>query len=166
MDALDPILALRPFIPARDYDLSRRFYEALGFAATHRDDDVTILKLGSFCFILRNYYVAEFADNCMVRLLVRDVDAWWARVVPARLVETFGVNPPKAPPPRAGASRSASWSIRRACSGTSRRRRPERHAPRSAARRRDDPASMTATAASTTSTRNDTSRHSSVRIAS
>ena len=97
MDAADPILALRPFVPARDYDLSRRFYEALGFVATHRDDDVAILKIGSFSFILQNYHVAEFAENCMVQILVRDVDAWWARADPARLVDGFGVKPPKAP---------------------------------------------------------------------
>ena len=97
MDAVDAILALRPFIPARDYDLSRRFYEALGFVATHRDEDVMILKLGSFSVILQNFYVAEAAENLMVQVLVRDVDAWWARADPARLVEAFGVKSPKAP---------------------------------------------------------------------
>ena len=97
MDVADPILALRPFVPARDYDLSRRFYEALGFVATHRDEDVTILKLASFSFILQNYHVQEFAENCMVQILVRDADAWWAKADPARLVEAFGVKPPKAP---------------------------------------------------------------------
>lgn len=97
MEPPDPILALRPFVPARDYDLSRRFYEALGFAVTHRDDDVTLLKLGSFGFILQNFYVAEAAENLMLQILVRDVDAWWARVDPGRLVEAFGVKPPKPP---------------------------------------------------------------------
>ena len=88
---------LRPFVPARDYDLSRHFYEALGFVATHRDDHVTILKLGSFVFILQNFYVMEAAENLMVQILVRDADAWWARADPARLVEGFGVKPPKPP---------------------------------------------------------------------
>ena len=97
MGALDPILAIRPFVPARDYDLSCRFYEALGFASTHRDGDVTILKLGSFSFILQNYYVQEFAENCMVQMLVRDADAWWDEADPASLVEAFGVKPPKPP---------------------------------------------------------------------
>lgn len=97
MDAADPILALRPFVPARDYDLSGRFYEALGFVPTHRDDDVTILKLGSFGFILQNRYVAAFAENCMVQILVRDADAWWTKADPFRLVADFGVKPPKAP---------------------------------------------------------------------
>ena len=97
MDIPDPILAIRPFVPARDYDLSRRFYEALGFVPTHSDQDVTILKLGSFSFILQNYHVKEFAENCMVQVLVRDADAWWAAADPAKLVEGFGVKPPKPP---------------------------------------------------------------------
>ena len=97
MDIPDPILALRPFVPARDFDLSRRYYEALGFATTHRDDSIAMLKLGSFSFILQNYYVKEFAENCMLQILVRDVEAWWTRTDPAKLVEPFGVKPPVAP---------------------------------------------------------------------
>lgn len=97
MDELDPILALRPFVPARDYALSRRFYEALGFVPTHRDDHVTILKLGSFSFILQNFYVQEAAENCMLQLLVRDVEAWWARTDPATRLAEFGTKPPVAP---------------------------------------------------------------------
>jgi hypothetical protein len=94
---MDQILALRPFVPARDAAVSRRFYEALGFAATHADKDIVILKCGSFSFILQNYYVQAFAENCMVQLLVRDVAAWWRRIDPDALVAEFGVKPPVAP---------------------------------------------------------------------
>ena len=97
MDPVDPILALRPFVPARDFDLSRRYYEALGFATTHRDDSIAMLKLGSFSFILQNFYVKEVAENCMLQILVRDVDAWWSRADPSRLVDAFGVKPPASP---------------------------------------------------------------------
>ena len=97
MDTPDPILALRPFVPARDFDLSRRYYEALGFATTHRDESIAMLKLGSFSFILQNYYAKEFAENCMLQILVRDVDAWWIRTDPAKLVAPFGVKPPVGP---------------------------------------------------------------------
>ena len=94
---MDDVLALRPFVPAKDFALSKRFYQALGFAPTHEDAEIAILKLGSFSFILQNFYVAEFADNCMVQLLVRDVDAWWRRIDGATLVAEFGVKPPRAP---------------------------------------------------------------------
>jgi len=94
---IDQVLALRPFVPARDFALSQRFYQALGFAPTHTDAQVCILKLGSFSFILQNYYVKEFAENCMVQLLVRDTGAWWQRVDAAKLVAEFAVREPRTP---------------------------------------------------------------------
>ncbi len=94
---MDPVLAVRPFVPAEDCPLSKRFYQALGFTPAHEDDTVAILETGSFSFILQNFYVADFADNCMVQLLVRDVDAWWARMGVDKLVADFEVKPPSAP---------------------------------------------------------------------
>jgi uncharacterized glyoxalase superfamily protein PhnB len=94
---MQDVLAIRPFVPAKDFALSKRFYQALGFALTHEDAQVAMLKLGSFSFILQNYYVKEFAENCMIQMLVRDAAAWWERVDDAALVRDFGVKPPRAP---------------------------------------------------------------------
>jgi hypothetical protein len=91
------ILALRPFVPARDFALSRRFYEALGFGATAAADGVLILEMEGASFILQDFYVREFAENCMLQLLVRDAEAWWAGVDPAALVAEFAVRPPQPP---------------------------------------------------------------------
>jgi hypothetical protein len=94
---MDQILALRPFVPAKDFDLSKRYYQALGFRLTHEDDSIAILKFDNFSFILQNYYAKEFAENFMVQLLVRDVDAWWKQIQPDMLVSEFAVNAPRAP---------------------------------------------------------------------
>jgi hypothetical protein len=94
---VDDVLALRPFVPARNFALAKRFYQALGFALTHEDEQIAILKLGSFGFILQNFYVKEFAENCMVQLLVRDATTWWQRVDGQKLVEDFAVKQPSAP---------------------------------------------------------------------
>ena len=94
---MEEVLGLRPFVPAQDFALSKRFYQALGFALTLEDPQIAILKLHSFSFILQNYYVKAFAENCMVQLLVRDVDAWWQRVDGPKLVDEFSVKPPRAP---------------------------------------------------------------------
>ncbi|SAL16229.1 glyoxalase/bleomycin resistance protein/dioxygenase [Caballeronia turbans] len=94
---MNQLLALRPFVPARDFELSRRFYEALGFRVTHQDDDIAMLKAESFSFILQNFYVKEFAENCMLQMLVRDVDAWWREMKPEELSERFTVKPARAP---------------------------------------------------------------------
>jgi hypothetical protein len=91
------VLDLRPFIPARDFALSTRFYHELGFAASYQDEQIALLDLDDFGINLQNFYVKEFAENCMLQLLVRDVDLWWQRIDRTRLVETFGVKPPRDP---------------------------------------------------------------------
>ena len=94
---MEQILGLRPVAPAKDLGLSKRFYDELGCVPTHEDETIAILKLESLSFILQNFYVREIAENCMVQLLVRDVDAWRRRVDEVKLANDFAVKPPRAP---------------------------------------------------------------------
>ncbi len=94
---MDEVLAIRPFVPSRDFAVSKAFYQAVGFRLTLEDDSIAVLKMGSFSFILQKFYAEGCADNLMLQMLVRDVDAWWAHVDMTKLVEDFGVKPPKAP---------------------------------------------------------------------
>ena len=87
----------RPFVPAKDFALSKRFYEALGFEKLLDDVGVAIFQVGTGSFILQNYYQKEWADNFMMQLLVDDLDAWWARVQALDLPGAFGVRAPAAP---------------------------------------------------------------------
>ena len=93
----DQVMALRPFVPARDFARSRAFYAALGFRETFANGEIAIMKLGAFSFILQDFHVAELADNLMLQLMVRDVDAWWRRTDVVRAVEGFDVKPPRPP---------------------------------------------------------------------
>jgi catechol 2,3-dioxygenase-like lactoylglutathione lyase family enzyme len=86
----------RPFIPAKDFDLSKRFYESFGFEKV-LDSDVAIFNTGSGGFILQRYYQKELAENFMMQLMVDDLDAWWAHVISLDLAKQFGVPPPRAP---------------------------------------------------------------------
>ncbi len=86
----------RPFVPARDFDLSKRFYTALGFAQV-LDGEVAIFRIGTSSFILQNYFQKAWAENFMMQLMVDDLDAWWAHLVALDLPRTFGVPAPKAP---------------------------------------------------------------------
>ena len=49
----------RPFMPAKDFDLSKRFYEALGFEKV-LDSEVAIFNAGSGGFILQRYFQEEW----------------------------------------------------------------------------------------------------------
>ncbi|HVJ80707.1 MAG TPA: VOC family protein [Planctomycetia bacterium] len=87
---------LRPFIPAKDFELSKRFYEALGFEKV-LDGEVAIFNAGSGGFILQNYYQKDWAENFMLSLMVDDLDAWWTHLQSLDLPSRFGVQPPRAP---------------------------------------------------------------------
>jgi catechol 2,3-dioxygenase-like lactoylglutathione lyase family enzyme len=87
---------IRPFVPARDFDLSKRFYEALGFEKV-LDGEVAIFNTASGGFILQRYYQKDWAENFMMQLMVDDLDAWWAHIEALDLPAKFGVQPPKPP---------------------------------------------------------------------
>jgi len=95
-DTLTSTALARPFLPTRDFDLSKRFYEALGFEKL-LDSEVAIFRLGSGGFILQRRFVEQWAENCMMQLMVDDVDAWWEHVTRLELPERFGVRPPQPP---------------------------------------------------------------------
>ncbi|HKV39273.1 MAG TPA: VOC family protein [Blastocatellia bacterium] len=88
--------AARPFLPAKDFEASRAFYEALGFSKL-LDGDVAIFGVGPSAFILQRYYEKEWAENYMMQLMVDDLDAWWAHIEALDLPGRFGVTPPKPP---------------------------------------------------------------------
>ena len=86
----------RPFIPTKDFELSKRFYEALGFKKV-LDGEVAIFNAGSGGFILQRYYQKVWAENFMMQLMVDDLDAWWEHIHALDLPGQFGVPPPKPP---------------------------------------------------------------------
>lgn len=87
---------VRPFLPTRDFDLSNRFYQALGFEQV-LDSEVAIFNAGSGGFILQRRFQQDWAENCMMQLMVDDLDAWWARIESLNLTEQFGVQKPRPP---------------------------------------------------------------------
>lgn len=87
---------MRPFVPAKDFEVSKRFYEAIGFDKV-LDGDVAIFNAGSGGFILQRYFQEEWAANFMMSLMVDDLDAWWKHIEMLELDRRFGVQAPKAP---------------------------------------------------------------------
>jgi uncharacterized glyoxalase superfamily protein PhnB len=86
----------RPFLPSKDFECSKAFYEALGFQKL-LDSDVAIFAAGPSSFILQRYYQKDWAENFMMQLMVDDLDAWWSHIEALDLPGAFGVAPPRAP---------------------------------------------------------------------
>lgn len=77
--ASDP-KSILTFVPAKDFELSCRFYEALGFVAADDDPDVRYYGRGDNGFLLQNFYVEDWAKNFMMAMHVDDIDVWFAEV--------------------------------------------------------------------------------------
>jgi hypothetical protein len=93
------IQTLRPFIPAKDFAISKLFYQHIGFSVDRvfSDGSGGILSLGASSFILQTFFVKEHAENYMMQLVVEDIDQWWCHIQTAKLPEIFGVVAPKPP---------------------------------------------------------------------
>ena len=88
---------VRPFLPAKDFDLSKRFYEAMAFETVLDSDEVAIFRIGASSFVLQKYFQKDWAENFMMQLMVDDLDAWWAHIESLDLPTRFGVPEPKPP---------------------------------------------------------------------
>lgn len=71
------IKELLVYVPAKDFEQSKRFYAALGFTLTEGWGDTMDCRLGGATFRLQNYYVNEWAENFMMKFDVDDVQAWY-----------------------------------------------------------------------------------------
>ena len=78
-------------VPARDFALSKQFYEDLGFTIASSNSDLAFLRCGHCDFLLRNFYQPEHAGNFMMHLLLTDAEVWWQHVEKAQLASKYGV---------------------------------------------------------------------------
>ena len=46
----------KAFVPARDFALSKRFYQDLGFDLAWSSEDLAYLRHGNSSFLLQNFY--------------------------------------------------------------------------------------------------------------
>ena len=83
------IKSIRPFIGARNFDVSRQFYADLGFQEVVLSPTLSVFEADSFAFYLQDYYLAEWVDNTMVFLEVTNVDEYWARLTARNLPATY-----------------------------------------------------------------------------
>ena len=90
MESMETV-EIKAFVPARDFDLSKRFYTDLGFTIPWSSDDLAYLHAGHSSFLLQRFYQKEHAENFMMHMLVQDVEAWWRRVVAQQIAARYGV---------------------------------------------------------------------------
>jgi catechol 2,3-dioxygenase-like lactoylglutathione lyase family enzyme len=95
---------MKAFVPARDFDLSKRFYQDLGFELKSSSDDIANLCHGHCAFQPQRLYVKSFAENLMLHLLVADAEAWRTHVEQHALARKYEVE--------VGALEARPWGMR------------------------------------------------------
>jgi catechol 2,3-dioxygenase-like lactoylglutathione lyase family enzyme len=81
--------SIRPFIGAKDFDLSRSFYRDLGFEEVTLGPKMSVFKTGNMAFYLQDYYLKEWVDNTMVFMEVDNVDRFWDGLTALNLTEKY-----------------------------------------------------------------------------
>ncbi|MDZ7606704.1 MAG: hypothetical protein U5K79_14200 [Cyclobacteriaceae bacterium] len=64
-------VSIRPFIGAKDYELSRKFYRDLGFTESVVSHNMSYFKKDGLGFYLQDAYVKDWVDNSMIFMEVK-----------------------------------------------------------------------------------------------
>ena len=90
-------IELKAHLPSKDFELSKQFYQDVGFTLCWSNGNLAYLHYGphgshgKVAFLLQGYYVKEFAENLQMHLLVKDVDAWWSEIQAKQISQKYGV---------------------------------------------------------------------------
>lgn len=70
--------SIRAFIGAKDFEISRAFYNDLGFEESILSKNMSYFKIDeTLGFYLQDAYIKDWIDNTMIFLEVNDVDVYW-----------------------------------------------------------------------------------------
>ena len=72
--------SIRPFIGAKDFEISRNFYRDLGFQEIVLFQNMSLFKTMDLGFYLQDAYVKDWIDNTMVFMEVEDVESFLERI--------------------------------------------------------------------------------------
>ena len=84
-----PVNDLKAFVPAKDFVLASQFYLDLGFERRWGSAELAAFEIGAFRFLLQNFYVEQWAANCMMHLMVENTEHWWAHLERIGLRNTY-----------------------------------------------------------------------------
>ena len=82
-------ISIRPFIGAKNFELSRNFYRDLGFEESILFHNMSYFKTDGLGFYLQDAYVKDWVDNSMIFLEVEDVDLYRKELLALNLTSRY-----------------------------------------------------------------------------
>jgi len=81
--------SIRPFIGAKDFQISRRFYCDLGFEETILGGNFSVFKTDQIAFYLQDSYVKDWIDNTMIFVKVENVHQFYKELAALNITEKY-----------------------------------------------------------------------------
>ena len=81
--------SIRPFIGAKDFEISRLFYQELGFRESIIAPNMSYFSTEGIGFYLQDAYIQDWIDNTMLFLEVDDVSRYWQELLALDLTTKF-----------------------------------------------------------------------------
>ncbi len=83
------VKSIRAFIGAKNFQLSRQFYNDLGFEESRVSPNMSLFRIDHLSFYLQDAYVKDWVDNSMLFLEVSDLDDYRNRLLELNLHNTY-----------------------------------------------------------------------------
>ncbi|MDP9089454.1 MAG: VOC family protein [Pseudomonadota bacterium] len=81
---------IKAFVPAKDFELSKKFYRDMGFTMASESGGVAYFHFEHVSFLLQDFCAEALAENFMMHMLVENVEAWWHRISESGVVAEYG----------------------------------------------------------------------------
>jgi hypothetical protein len=82
-------ISIRPFLGAKNFELSRSFYRDLGFEESILTPTMSLFKTNELGFYLQDAFVEDWIDNTMAFLEVEDVSRYWDELLALNLTSKY-----------------------------------------------------------------------------
>jgi hypothetical protein len=85
----DTAISIRPFVGAKDFELSRNFYRDIGFEEIILASNMSLFKYEKLGFYLQDAYVKDWIDNTMIFMEVRNANEFYDNLLALDLVNKY-----------------------------------------------------------------------------
>ena len=85
------VTEIKAFVPAKNFELSKQYYRDIGFTMVSEGGGVAYFSLEHTSFLLQDFCAEAIAENFMMHMLVKNVEAWWNQINESGVVAKYGV---------------------------------------------------------------------------
>ena len=84
-------IEIKAFIPSKDFELSKQFYQDLGFELASDSHGIAYFKSCSSSFLLQDFYEEQHAKNFIMHMLVDDIKNFYSSLKSSNIEKKYNI---------------------------------------------------------------------------